>query len=137
MSTIRIDESRRPLIHVSFEGAATDQEFAAYLARMSEMLEKRQKTVVVMDGRMAGRTPASQRKLQSRWLETLRRYSLGTAFVIDSGLVRGVLTAIFWVSPLDTPHTVVATYEEAEAWAFAQLRAAGIEPPAARDERAS
>lgn len=138
---ILIDESRRPLIHVSFEGPPSDAEFAAYLERMTRMLELRERTVVVLDGREAGRTPAKQRRMQAQWLdeqrETLREFSLGTAFVINSSVTRGILTAIFWVSPLETPHTIVATYEEAEDWAFERLREAGIEPPRSRDSAAS
>lgn len=87
-------------------------------------------TVTILDARRAVRNPATQRKKQAEWIERhteqLRKYSLGTAFIINSPLVRGVLTAILWVRPLPTQHTVVSTMEEAEAWVQQQLAAAGL-----------
>ena len=46
-----------------------------------------------------------------------------------SPLVRGVLTAIFWIQTLPNPYTIVGTLREAEAWAREQLRAAGLGAP--------
>lgn len=39
-----------------------------------------------------------------------------SAFVLASPLVRGLLTAILWISPMPAPHEIVATVAEAEAW---------------------
>lgn len=117
---------------VRFRGAATDAQFGEYLAAMSALRSSHGKTVVVLDAREAGDTPARQRKMQAEWLDAhrtlLERDSLGTAFVITRGLIRGVLTAILWMSPIPGGHRVFATYEEAERWAVDQLRAAGLEP---------
>ena len=98
-----------------------------------QILARRQQTVTILDTTRSDSTSAAQRKKQADWLakhkEDLRRYSLGTAFVIKSAMVRGVLTAIFWLQPMDRPHTIVATLSEAEGWAALKLREAGLSPP--------
>jgi hypothetical protein len=129
-----IDLSRHPLVIVRFVGLPTEAEFDAYLEGMTRfIIERKQKTVTILDASQSDRTPASQRKKQAVWLKShenlLRQYSLGTAFVITSPLVRGVLTAIFWLQPLPTEHIVVGTMHEAEAWGRARLSAAGIAMP--------
>ena len=43
-------------------------------------------------------------------------YCAGYAFVIDSAVVRGILTAILWLAPMPAPHVVVSTVEEGERW---------------------
>jgi hypothetical protein len=133
MTAIRIDESRSPLIIVTFPVSTNDAEFDDYLERMQRRLALRKKSVVIMDARVVTQSHATQRAKQAEWLKTnrelLRLYSCGTAFVIRSAIVRGGLTAILWVAPIPSPHTVVATIEEAEQWALARLRADGVAFP--------
>lgn len=134
MAAPRLDLSRLPLVRVTFDGLASDAEFDKYLSGITDLLMVgRQKTVTVLDARASARAPATQRKRQAAWIKEheslLRRYSLGTAFVITSPLVRGVLTAILWLQQLPTPHTVVATIAEAERWATEQFRRAGVTAP--------
>ncbi len=132
-SSIVVDDRRFPIVTVTFRGDATDAQFRAYLDQMTRMVDRREKNAVIMDAREAVRTPPIQRRMQSEWMKThhdsLARWSVGTAFVITSPLVRGVLTAILWLSPMATPYTVVGTVEEAESWAREQLRRAGATPP--------
>jgi hypothetical protein len=128
---IQIDESQRPIVVVTFSGTASDTEFDAYLDAMSKrVLGRRERTVTILDATLSDQTPAGQRKRQAQWLERhaddLARYSLGTAFVIKSALVRGALTAIFWIQPIQGAHVVVGTLPEAETWARARLHDAGL-----------
>jgi hypothetical protein len=127
---IRIDESELPLLLVTFEGAATDAEFEAYLAAMSALLERRMITATVLDARRASGAGAAQRRRQAEWMKEhaalMRQYSAGTAFVIESALVRGVLTAILWLQPMESPHIVVATLSVARVWAKQRLRERGV-----------
>ncbi len=133
MAAPTIDTSRHPIVTVRFSGYISEPEFDQYLAAMTNVINRSEKTLTILDARHAIRNPASQRKKQADWLKThearLRQYSLGTAFVITSPFVRGVLTAILWLQPLPNDYTVVATLEEAEAWAARQLAAAGIAMP--------
>lgn len=132
MAHITIDDSRSPLLVIRYVGIVSDDEFKRYLDEM-KAIRSRGPGVAVLDATGSGSTPATQRKMQADWLrrnrEMLRRNSLGTAFVIPSAAIRGVLTAILWISPLPSPHIVVSTYDEGERWAIERLRENGLEAP--------
>jgi hypothetical protein len=49
-------------------------------------------------------------------------YLLGCAMVLTSSLMRGVLTALKWLSPPPIPVETFGTREAAETWARAQLQ---------------
>ena len=74
---------------------------------------------------------AGERKVLAEWMERdfelIRSSSLGVGFVIDSTLVRGALTAVFWLSKLPAPYRVHGTAEEALQVAIEQVEAAGLE----------
>ena len=127
MGSVEIDESRWPLVTVRFEGIVDDETFRAYLEGLAGLLRRGESYALLFDARHADRTPPVQRKMQAEWMQAheaeLRRLCVGTAFVITSPLVRGVLTAVLWISPMAMPHTVVSTVEEAERWLHASLRA--------------
>ena len=129
MPAIEEDESRFPLVVIRFNGVASDAEFEGYLDRQSARIARDQVNAIVIDARRAGATPAKQRRRQAQWMRehaaTLARWSVGTAFVIDSAMVRGLLTAILWVQPMPTPHVIVTTMEQAESWARAKLAERG------------
>lgn len=138
-SGITVDLSRFPIVNVRFGTSWSDADFDRYLETMErEALARCEPNVTILDARGAMNTPAIQRRKQAEWLRrheaTLKQHSLGTAFVIDSALVRGVLTAILWMQPMPAAHIVVATIEEAERWAAEQLArrksaAGGVPPP--------
>jgi hypothetical protein len=79
------------------------------------------------------RPPPEVRKLQAEWMEEHRdliaRNSLGIGFVIDNPLVRGALTAIFWVTRPPVPYKVHPTIAEALAHAVQVCQAEGLELP--------
>jgi hypothetical protein len=133
MGSIHIDDSGFPIVRVTFTGSVSNEEFDEYLAGMSRMIGRRQPNVTILDARHSARTPAVQRKKQADWIKQheaeLRRYSCGTAFVITSALIRGVLTAILWLQPMPQAHTVVGSLDEAERWARAQLDRRGAGAP--------
>lgn len=116
---------------LTFPGPVSDAQFQTYLDRMSALLDRGERYALVMDATRAGTTPAVQHKMQAEWIEETRseleRRSLGTAFVITSGLVRGILTAILWLTDMPGDHIVVGSRAEAERWARGKLRDAGLE----------
>lgn len=133
MSAVVFDDSSWPVIIVRFPPSCTDAEFDAYLDGLKSRLLRGDRTCTIMDAREAGLFPPVQRKRQADWLATNRalllKAQVGTAFVITNPVVRGVLTAITWIQPMPSEHTVVATMAEAERWAWAQLRKAGVTRP--------
>jgi hypothetical protein len=66
--------------------------------------------------RMTELAPATQRKYAAEWsasTEALaRRCRVGGAVVATSAMVRGILTAVFWLNKASSPTTVVATRNE-------------------------
>jgi hypothetical protein len=136
MATIEIDESRFPLVTVTFVGQVAEYEFDRYLQTMSRVLQRRAKNAIVFDARRAANPNATQRSKQAAWLKSHRdpieKYSCGSAFVIASAIIRGGLTAILWVAPIPGEHTVVATLAEGETWAIGRLSAAGVSVPPRR-----
>lgn len=106
----------------------------AQLIEMRANRERRRKTVVVIDASLGLRPTPTQRKMQADWInehrELLAATCLGIAFVIPSPLVRGALTAIFWIAQLPIPHTVHGTLASAIDWAAARLAAVDVDLPA-------
>lgn len=122
-------EQREALTIVTFYGAATDDEYAEHLQEMTAIIERNrhryQRMAVINDATRWLQSNAVQRKMQSDWMvkhdAEMRFKTAGVAFVITSALVRGGLNAVLWFAPLPCPHKIVATMEEAEAWAQAAL----------------
>lgn len=73
---------------------------------------------------------AGERKVLSAWVERefelIRSASTGIGFVIDSTLVRGALTAVFWLSNLPTPYRVHGTLSEALDAAIKAVEGEGL-----------
>jgi hypothetical protein len=85
---------------------------------MSEAAKRREKLFLITDLTATQEMPsASQRHLAAQWLKRnealLRVATVGTAHVTPSALLRGILTAVFWISAPPKPYTFVATLEEA------------------------
>ena len=110
-----------PIIWIHFSGSITEREFDVYLETMTRYVTRDLPTLFLYDALQAEVPTATQRQKQATWLErneaALRRNSRGTAFVIGNPLVRGALTAIFWIRPTPVAHIVVGTRAEAERWA--------------------
>lgn len=134
----RIDVSfdQWPLVVVSFVGQPSDQAFAEYLrvleSNLHKTLSRKLKTAILVDTTL-GPLPVStkQRQLQAEWLArltpTLRTGCAGTGFVVQSPVVRGVMTAVMWMQELPHPYAICATYERAESWCIQRLAEANID----------
>lgn len=51
------------------------------------------------------------------------RVSVGNAYVEPSAIGRGVLTAVYWVSPPPYPYKIFSTHAEATTWLICQMQA--------------
>ena len=120
-SNNRIDVSfgQWPLVVASFIGQPSDAAFAEYLTVLEQNLHdtiaRGMKTSVLVDTTL-GPLPsaAKQRKMQADWLgeheRILRAGCAGTAFVVQSPVVRSVMTAVMWMHDLPHPHAIFATF---------------------------
>jgi hypothetical protein len=73
---------------------------------------------------------AAVAKGEARTAEFEARRNKGTAVVVENAIMRGVATAIFWLSPPVYPMRVFATFDEALAWILTRLDAVGLQRPA-------
>lgn len=76
---------------------------------------------LVLDNRLARHMSATQRKViaddMAKHAERTKRLCLGTAFVFDSALMRGILTAVFWLRQPEVETRVFGDFDEAMSWA--------------------
>ena len=127
-----------PLTCLRPSGQPSDEELADSLQRITQLIQGEQraqrKIVMIVDMRKAGALSANQRRIASAWmkehLRSWKQVAVGSVFVITSPIVRGVLTALLWLQPLDMPHEVVGSLDEAMRWALERLEAERISVPA-------
>lgn len=137
MKTILFDDSRWPLVVVRYSDHVDEDEFDELLRRLDDNIKRamhaRAKTVLIYDSTSGYQASPRIRKKQAEWMKQnaamTRVNCVGIAFVITSAMVRGVLTAILWLSDMPSPYTVVATLPEAEKWCEKQLAEHGQSLP--------
>jgi hypothetical protein len=118
-----------PLLLVKFEGETSDVEFEAYLRRMTDYLGRQEKYVCLYDSTKMKSSPMNHRQMQVEWLQKhdvqLRKWMLGTGFVITSPLLRLAMNVITTLNRPPCPATNVATLDQALAWAADRFRDEG------------
>lgn len=106
-------------------------------AEMQKSAKLGRKVFLIIEARDGNRPPPEVRKLQAEWMqehsELIAATCLGMAFVIESRLVRGALTAIFWVTPSPVPYSVHPSLKEALDHARESCRKLGVQLPAHAD----
>jgi hypothetical protein len=119
---ITISLERWPVVVIAQQvPQLTDAERLEALAESDRLLSSRTgKYSMVLDNRKAGPVPPTQRKLIADYMEKhaarARMRCLSTAFVMDSTVMRGVLTAIMWIRKPEVETRVFAELDEAIAW---------------------
>jgi hypothetical protein len=136
---IRVETMHWPIVLIDYPQARVpDPDFFQALAHveqvMHEAIAERQKTYVVTDiTRVRELPPASQRKYAADFVRRTAHVSkaatLGTANVTPSSILRGILTAVYWISPSPTPTVFLATRREAYLHAIGVLEATGVALP--------
>ncbi|MET0385823.1 MAG: hypothetical protein ABW321_07685 [Polyangiales bacterium] len=122
------------LMCTTLRGAQSDAEVNESLREYQQLLEEARarghKLVDILDIRKAATPSPTQRRLQTDWNreheQLLRDTLLGFTFVVSSAVMRGVITAVFWIKPLPVPHAVHTELEEAVHWSLDRCRDAGI-----------
>ena len=108
-----------------------DREHEDHLAELSAVMERGKvgqvhRWVVVNDLKVPMSPNATHRRRQADWMKAhdaeLRYRTACIGFVMSSAIMRGGLTAIFWLAPLPCPHGIFATMPEAMVWAREHAR---------------
>jgi hypothetical protein len=123
-----ISNDLMPLYRWTFPSEATDEELSACLrAREDWAIRARYTIAWVIDLSNITKAPATQRKALAehlkRFEEFSARWNAGSALIVPRPWLRGVVTAVFWISPPKFPNEVFSEPLEAESWAKKQLAA--------------
>jgi hypothetical protein len=122
-----IDRKNLPMLQLRYVGDYSDAELDVFLSELDEVLKFPGQKVCLFDLTNAATGTARQRQKQGAWIirneEALAREFAAAAIVTDSAIIRGTVTAIFWIRPLPFPTHIVGTIASAEAW-LAPYRAA-------------
>lgn len=103
----------------------SDDEMRAFLRWHREwMATRREPYTLVLDLRRTERLSPGQREMITNGMDRSEQICLGTAMVFTSVVLRGVLTAIFWIRKPRYPTRVFGSLEEAERWARETARPA-------------
>lgn len=120
MSAIVVDSSMWPLVRIVYPPSFDDADYRKLIARLNELLDRKQPFVLLQDTRGGGTPNAVQRKLTTEWYvereAALKQYVRGSAMIVQSAAVRGVITALLWVKP--PPFAATTTATEGEAFAY-------------------
>lgn len=144
---IMIDATRWPFIlWESPPRRVSDRAFAdamTYVEALSKATPPGEKSFMLTDlSRLEEAAPASQRKYAADFLhrnrDLFQRVSAGAGIVAKSAIVRGGITAVFWIRPPPVETRVVATREEGTLYGIAMIeKACGRLPPHLLEMRAS
>lgn len=119
---ITVDKSRFPIVLVRFGRTYSEEEWAGSLAAIDELSQGRTKFVVLNVTRADMETPtARHRKLIADWntayVASGRNTILGWGSVVESTVLRGVLTALSWVTKFPYEMTTLSSLEHGLEWA--------------------
>jgi hypothetical protein len=129
---IRIDSRQWPLVTFDQpEHKVTDaatMEALDFLTGLMGDVGPREKIFLLVDlSQSKEAAPASQRKAaaqhSARHEELQKRTVVGSGIVITSAVMRGVITAVFWIRPPSIPTKLVASRDEALRYGLDLLEA--------------
>jgi hypothetical protein len=130
---IRVLTTYWPILIVEFpEKRFADEDNRALLdhleALMNDALRTSEKLFFITDlSSMREFAPALQRQTTGQWIKRTtplaRATSVGGAQVTPSAVLRGIITAVFWIHPPPTPAVCVATRAEAMVVGIERLEA--------------
>jgi hypothetical protein len=125
-----------PIVVTEFpEKAVADEALRAVFGQLESLMTDAKRdggrVFIITDiSRMRQITPASQRRLAAEWLKKVdpltRVASAGGATVTPSTILRGVITALFWLQPSPTPFFCVPTRHDAMVKGIEMLQAAKV-----------
>lgn len=119
-----MDDRRWPLVHI--KSPQSDVNVESFFALIDVCLKKKTMFGAVHDIRGLPPLNALQRKKFSDYISSkpalLKAYIAALGVVVNSGIERGIVTAVLWVSPVPFPVRVFGSMEEAEVWVREHLR---------------
>jgi hypothetical protein len=117
-----VDSSLAPIYLVKFPKSTTDSMLRAYFRAIEAWSVRALHPVAwVLDLSAVASVPAAQRASFAAFMRRMQaydaRYTRASALVVPNPIVRGVVTAVFWLNPPAFPHQAFAEADAALAWA--------------------
>jgi hypothetical protein len=122
-----LDDSQWPLLVVTYPADPPLEDVVSVFSEVDAFYKRNSDHFAwVVDASRVQHTEAKARKATSeheaRSKDHMRQFNCGTAFIIKSTLVRGILTAIFWLAPPAYPYEIFSDLASARDWSLRQLR---------------
>lgn len=134
MLGVSFDESRWPILVVTFEGNHSDQTTERFMRAMEGYYGRRQPFIMIVVIESYGREDRHLIAPVARWYrehtEAFEEFGLGLALVPPSETFRFLLSTFMAIAPIPDHYTVVKTREEALAWAQERLERKAEPAPA-------
>lgn len=110
-----------PLLVVRWpDGPVTDDSLERYLRESAGDLARRTVHCVLHDSQTAMGLSAAQRRRMAEHLEqhkeAIAQWTSGVAIVTPSAIVRGMITAVNWITGTPCPQRTFSTEREARSW---------------------
>lgn len=119
------DDSAWPILKVRLPPYPSDDDLAHYFQLLASFRNRREPYGLLMDVTYARYFSPRQRKMQAEYiregLPISRIYLKGIAYVAETALKRGAITAIYWLVPPASPYQIFAQRTEAERWLVERL----------------
>ncbi len=117
-----------PIYEWRFPAQASDEDLRAFIAAREEWATRAHYPVAwVVELSNLTKATATQRRMFAEHLKRFEdhdvRWNGGSALVVPSGWLRGLVTAVFWLAPPKFPHQAFAKRSDALEWARLQLDA--------------
>jgi hypothetical protein len=115
-----------PIYEWAFPPQATDEELAAFIQAREEWAKDAHYPVAwVVELSNLRKANAKQRRMFADHLKRFEehdvRWNGGSALIVPSAWLRGLVTAVFWLAPPKFPHETFAKRSDALEWAQLQL----------------
>jgi len=117
-----------PIYEWTFPAEASDEELSAFVGAREEWATRANYPVAwVVELSNLTRANAKQRRAFAEHLKRFEGHDVlwnaGSALIVPSAWLRGLVTAVFWISPPKFPHQAFARRTDALEWAQLQLDA--------------
>ena len=117
-----------PIYEFAFPVEASDEELAAFARAREEWATRAQYPVAwVVELSNLTKADAKQRRTFADHLKRFEQHDVrwngGSALIVPSAWLRGLVTAVFWLAPPKFPHQAFAKRTDALEWAQLQLDA--------------
>lgn len=126
-----VDSSIAPLYRVTFPASSSDEQLLAYCRAVEGWSARVSHPVAwLMDLSRVAEVSAHQRAMFAKYMRGMeafdRRCTKGTALILSSALMRGVVTAIFWLYDPPFQHRTFSAPGDGQAWLRQVLGEVGV-----------